>query len=206
MVFLKVLSLVLFFTFFTQLHLATSSDSPSFSSVSAEFSCSSCRIKTLVLPHHTCPFGFALASGSPQFQNCYSYFQSAPVSAAIMILSCISQPKICTGASTRSSSLSMCSSTYLKPPWQPPNHFHLLLPISGMHCQIICRPFQLFRFLEELSNITFSSLLTLTVVQNLVRSNQLNVSHFVRQRQHILPPHRPKTPCRPSKGAYDQLK
>ena len=47
--------------------------------------------------------------------------------------------------------------------WQPPNHFHLLLQISGMHHQIICRPFQLFLFLEELSNIIYSCLLTLTV-------------------------------------------
>ena len=43
---------------------------------------------------------------------------------------------------------------HVKPPWQPPNHFHLLLQIPGMHCQIICRPFQLFLLLEELSNIT----------------------------------------------------
>ena len=44
----------------------------------------------------TCPFGFALALGSPQkeFQNCYGYIQSAPLSAAI--LSFISHPKICT--------------------------------------------------------------------------------------------------------------
>ena len=35
---------------------------------------------------------------------------------------------------------------HIKPPWQPPNHFHMLLQISGMHCQIICRPFQLFLF------------------------------------------------------------
>ena len=53
--------------------------------------------------------------------------------------------------------------------------------------------------LEELSNITYFSLLTLTVVQNLVRSNQLNVSHFVIQCQ-LLPLHHPETPCRPSKG------
>ena len=39
------------------------SDSPS---ACPEYSCSSCYPKTSVLPHHTCPFGFALASGSPQ--------------------------------------------------------------------------------------------------------------------------------------------
>ena len=52
-----------------------------------------------------------------------------------------------------------------------------------MHCLIICRPFQLFLLLEELSNITHSCLLILTVVQNLVSSNQLNVSNFVIQCQ-----------------------
>ena len=62
----------------------------------------------------------------------------------------------------------------------------------------ICLPFQLFLFLEELSNITYSSSLTLTVVQNLARSNQLNVSHFVIQRQLLLL-RCPETPCRPSK-------
>ena len=71
---------------------------------------------------------------------------------------------------------------HVKPPWQPPNHFHLLLRISEMHSQIICRPFQLFLLLEELSNITYYSLLTLKIVQNLARSNQLKVvSHFVIQ-------------------------
>ena len=78
------------------------------------------------------------------------------------------------------------------------NHFHLLLQVFGIRCQTICLPFQLFLFLEELSNITYSSSLTLTVVQNLVRSNQLNVSHFVIQRQLLLL-RRPETPCRPSK-------
>ena len=81
--------------------------------------------------------------------------------------------------------LCQCVFPHVKPSWQPPSRFHLLLQISGMHCQIICRPFQLFLLLEELSNI-ISCLLTLTVVQNLVRSNQLNVSHFVIQRQ-LLP-------------------
>ena len=87
--------------------------------------------------------------------------------------------------------------TYVKPLWQPPNHFHLLLQVFGMHCQIICRPSQLFQLLEELSNIIYSCLLTLTVVQNLVRSNQLNASHFVIQCK-LLPSHSPETPCHPS--------
>ena len=95
--------------------------------------------------------------------------------------------------------LSQYAFLHVKPPWKLPNLFHLLLQIFGIHCQTIFLPFQLFLFLEELSNITYSSLLTLTVVQNLVRSNQLNVSHFVIQRQ-LLPQRRPETPCRPSKS------
>ena len=92
----------------------------------------------------------------------------------------------------------MCSPSE-KPPLQPPNHCHLLLQISGTHCQIICHPFRLFLLLEELSNITCSCLLTLTVVRNLVRSNQLNLSRFVIHRQ-LLSSHSPETPCRPSEG------
>ena len=67
---------------------------------------------------------------------------------------------------------------------------HLILFISKINY---------VKALEELSNIIYSCLLTLTVVQNLVRSNQLNVSHFVIQRQ-LLPLHSPEIPCRPSKG------
>ena len=80
-------------------------------------------------------------------QNCYGYFQSAPISA--VILSCISHLKICTGASTLLFVVfvNIRSSMHIKPPWQPPNHFHLFLQISGMHCQIIYRPFQLFLLL-----------------------------------------------------------
>ena len=90
--------------------------------------------------------------------------------------SCISHPMICTDASTPLLLINLCQYVFphVKPPWQPPNHFHLLLRVSGMHCQNICRPSQLFWLLEELSNIIYSCLLTLTVVQNLVRSNQLN--------------------------------
>ena len=82
--------------------------------------------------------------------------------------------------------LSQYAFLHVKPPWQLLNHFHLLLQVFGIHYQTICLPFQLFLFLEELSNITYSSSLTLTVVQNLARSNQLNVSHFVIQRQLLL--------------------
>ena len=97
--------------------------------------------------------------------------------------------------------LQLCQSVFphVKPQLQPPNHFHLLLQISGTHCQIICHPFQLLLLLEELSNITYSCLLTLTVVRNLVRSNQLNVSHFMIHRQ-LQPSHSPEIPCRSSKG------
>ena len=55
-----------------------------------------------------------------------------------------------------------------------------------------------FLFSKELSNIIYSCLLTLTVVQNLVWSKQLNVSRFVIQCQ-LLPSHSPHIPCRPSK-------
>ena len=54
-------------------------------------------------------------------------------------------------------------------------------------------------FRRALSNIIYSCLLTLTVVQNLVGSNQLNVPHFVILYQ-LLPSHSPEIPCRPSKG------
>ena len=104
-----------------------------------------------------------------------SNFSSHPISSLT--------PRYVPARALRSFRLSQYAFLHVKPPWQPPNHFHLLLQIFGMHCQIICLPFQLFLLLEELSNITYSSLLTLTVVQNLVRSNQLNVSHFVLQRQ-----------------------
>ena len=88
---------------------------------------------------------------------------------------------------------------HVKPPSQPPNLFHLLLQTSGTHCQVIWHPFQLFLLLEELSNITCSCLLTLTVVRNLVRPSQLNLSRFVIHRQ-LLPSHSSEMPCRPSKG------
>ena len=95
---------------------------------------------------------------------------------------------------------------HVKPPWQLPNHFHMLLQVFGIHCQTICLSFRLFLFLEELSNITYSSSLTLALVQNLARSYQLNVSHFAIQRQLLLL-RRPVTPCRPSNAfhlsAYD---
>ena len=78
-------------------------------------------------------------------------------------------------------------------------YFHLLLQTSGIHCQIIFRPFQFFLLLEELSNIIYFCLLTLTVVQNLARSNQLNVSHLVRQCQ-LLPLHSSEIPCRSAKS------
>ena len=87
----------------------------------------------------------------------------------------------------------------IKPPWQPQNHFHLLLQTSGMHYQIIFHPFQLFLLLEALSNIIFFCWLTLTVVQNLVRPNQLSVSHFMIQHQ-LLPSHNPERQYYPAKG------
>ena len=113
----------------------------------------------------------------------------------------ISHPTICTSTSTPLFFIfvNTCSPTLNHHDNLQVWHFHLLLQIFEMHCQIICLPFQLFLLLEELSNITYSCLFTLTVVQNLVRSNQLNVSHFVIQHQ-LLPSHSLEIPCRPSKG------
>ena len=88
---------------------------------------------------------------------------------------------------------------HAKLPWQALNRFHLLLRTSGMHCQVIFHLFPLFLLLEELSNIIYSCSLTLTVVQNLAGSNQLNVSRLVMQRQ-LLSSHNPEIPCRPAKS------
>ena len=133
-------------------------------------------------------------------QNCYGYFQGTPISAAN--LSCISSQSMY--RRKHSALLQFCLYVFphVKPPSQPPNHFHMLLQISGTHCRIICHSFQLFLLLEELSNITCSCWLTLTVVRNLVRSNQLNLSRFVIHRQLLpwVPSHSPEIPCRPSKG------
>ena len=85
---------------------------------------------------------------------------------------------------------------HVKSQSQPPNHFYLLLQISGTHCQVICHPFQLFLLSAELSNITCSCLLTLTVMRNLVGSIPLNLSRFVIHRQ-LLPSHSSEIQCRP---------
>ena len=79
------------------------------------------------------------------------------------------------------------------------NPIHFLFDFHKDSLSRTCHSFQLFLFSEELSNITYSCLLTLTVVRNLVRSNQLNVSRFVIHRQ-LMPSHVPEIPCRPSKG------
>ena len=60
-------------------------------------------------------------------------------------------------------------------------------------------PFQLFLLSEELSNITYSCLLSLTVVRNMIRSNQLNLSHCVIHRQ-LLVSRSLEMPCRLSKS------
>ena len=169
-------------------HIRFKSGSPS---ACPEHSCSGGRKKTSVLPHHTCSLWFALASGFATqsalkslrlLTGCYN-FSSHP----IMLLSSQSMYQC-----EHSALLQLCQYVFphVGPPWQPPNHFHLLLWLSGMHCQVICHPSQLFLFLEELSNIIYSCLLTRTVVQNLVQSNQLNVSHFAIQCQ-LLPLHSP---------------
>ena len=104
----------------------------------------------------------------PPLTLAHGYPQGATISAAI--LSCFSHPAICS-----SSSLSICIpprkitmatstsfSSVTSGIWNAlPNHLSSVpsLPV-----------------LEELSNIIHSCLLTLTVVQNLIWSNQLNVS------------------------------
>ena len=45
--------------------------------------------------------------------------------------------------------LSQYAFLHVKPPWQLPNHFHLLLQVFGIHCQTICLPFQLFLFFRR---------------------------------------------------------
>ena len=131
------------------------------------------------------------------FKNRYAYFWDTPIFCSQPILHLSSQNMY---RHEHSALLQFCLYPFphVKPPSQPPNLFHLLLQISGTHCQVICHPFQLFLLLEELSNITCSCLLTLTVVRNLVRSNQLNLSRFVIHRQ-LLPSHSSEMPCRPSK-------
>ena len=136
-------------------------------------------------------FATELVSKSPRLLSECSSLSSHPILH-------LSSQDMCRREHSALLRLSQYAFLHVKPPWQLPNHFHLLLQAFGIHCQTICLPFQLFLFLEELSNITYSSSLTLTVVQNLARSNQLNVSHFVIQRQLLLL-RRPETPCRPSK-------
>ena len=79
------------------------------------------------------------------------------------------------------------------PPQTPP------LNVGKVQTFVIHPPPTSESWIRHCSNITYSSLLTMTVVQNLVRSNQPNVSHFVIQRQ-LLPLRRPEIPCRPSNG------
>ena len=130
-------------------HIRFYSGSPS---ACPEHSCSGSHTKASVLPHHTCSSWFALASGSPQNQllkslqlltGCYN-FSRYP----ILLLSSRDMYR-----REHSDLLHLCQYVFphVKPPWQPPNHSHLLLRVSGMHCRIICRPSQLFLFLEELA-------------------------------------------------------
>ena len=87
----------------------------------------------------------------------------------------------------------------VKPPWQHQNRFYSCFKYLECIAKSSVVHSNSLLLLEELTNITCSCFLTLTVGQNLVRSNQLNVSHFVIQRQ-LLPSHSPEIPCRPSKG------
>ena len=58
----------------------------------------------------------------------------------------LSHPLMCTDTSPPLFFILICQYAFFheKPTWQPPSCFHLLLQISGMHYQTICRPFQLF--------------------------------------------------------------
>ena len=195
-------------TWFLQLspgwHIRFKSDSPSacFRILLLELSHKNLGSATLRLFSRICiGFRFAteLVSKLPRLLSECSSLSSHPIFH-------LSSQDMCQHEHSALLRLSHYAFLHAKPPWQLPNHFHLLFQVLGIHCQTICLPFQLFLFLEELSNITYSSLLTLTEVQNLARSYQLNVSHFVIQRQLLLL-RRPVTPCRPSNAfhlsAYD---
>ena len=133
-----------------------------------------------------------LARVSFSFKIATVTFKSATISTAI--LSCISHPKICMEASTP---LFFIFVIICSPTMATSKSFSSVG--SNIWNALPSRPSQLFRFLEELSNIIYSCLLTLTVVQNLVWSNQLNISHFMIQRQ-LLSLHSPEISCHPSKG------
>ena len=185
-------------------HIRFKSGSPS---TCPEHSCSGSRTKTSVLPHHTlfsliC-IGFRYATelalkSLRLLTGCYN-FSSPPI-----VL--LSSRDINRREHSALLHLCQCVFPHVKPPWQPPNHLHCCGYLECTAWWIhwwICRPSQLFLFLEELSNILYSCLLTLTVVQNLVWSNQLNVSHFVIQCQ-LLPSHSPWITCHPSNSVLSE--
>ena len=84
------------------------------------------------------------------------------------------------------------------------DHFHLSHQKFGINCRVISRPLQLFLLLEEVSNIIFSCVRTLTV-GHLVASCHLNISCFLIQHR-LLPSHHLEI-CRPANAfhlsAYD---
>ena len=131
-----------------------------------------CHITPVLSDLHWLPVRHRISFKLPRLLSECSNLSSHP----ILLLS---SQDICRREHSALFRLSQYAFLHVKPPWQLPNHFHLLLQIFGMNCQTNCLSFQLFLFLEELSNITYFFLLILTVVQNLVRSNQLNVLHFV---------------------------
>ena len=158
------------------------------------------RFETSVMSHHTCSLWYALASGSPQniiFTIATVTFRVLQYQQSSYLASLIPR-YVPTRALRSSSSLSVCF-----PPRRTTmatsKSFSSVLRVYRMHCRIICRSSQFFRLLEELSNIIYSCLLTLTVVQNRIRSDQLSVSHFVIHRQ-PMPSHSPEIPCHPSGG------
>ena len=106
-----------------------------------------CHITPVLSDLHWLPVRHKLALKLLRLLSRYSNFSSQP------ILHLSSQNMY---RREHSALLQFCLYVFphVKPPSQPPNLFHLLLQISGTHCQVICHPFQLFLLLEALSNIT----------------------------------------------------
>ena len=174
-------------------HIHFKSHSPS---ACPEYSCSSGRTKPLFchITHGLFDLHWRPVRHRISFKIATVTFRVLQIPQPSYLASHI--PKYVPARALRSSSaLSVCV-LHVEPSSQPPDHFHLLLQISGTHCQIICLPFQLLLLLKELSNITYCCLFALTLVRNLVRSNRLNVSRFVIHRQ-LLPLHSPEIACRP---------
>ena len=96
-----------------------------------------------------------------------------PTNRALMIIINISHPTICTDASIPLFFIFVNVCTPQKNTMADSKSFSSVLRVSGLHCQIICRPSQLFRLSEELSNIIYSCLLRLVPHVASVRQDSL---------------------------------